>query len=632
MGLAAKKVQHSALNSAHTSARPCDGSLAAMKKLWSALRDLLPLLPGRARQFLLIYIVSTAILSLFDVAAMSLLALIITPVASGAPVTLPFFGELPDDATPWLLLLACALIIVKSALAVMMHAIATKQFAIYEFEIGARMFRAYLGSSWEERSKRSTVEFTRIADTGISVAISGLILSLLTIPGNVLTIVLTLVVLIVAQPVTALLSLAYLGLVAVIINRVVTKRTLKAAEDNLTFSYRVARLLTEMVEALKELTLRGRLGQIQIVVGKHRQGAVKARASLSFLSIIPRYSYEAALIGGFLLIGGVGYLLGGLSAAVVAVALFAAAGIRLIPALTGVQASIITASASVPWVRDVVDDLRNTEANPTDALGGTDLVELPETPSELTLRDISFSYPSGTDAVLLGLDLAVPLGSTLGIVGPSGSGKSTLIDIVLGLRSPTSGTIMIDGTPLADVIHEWRSRIGYVPQRVSLFDGTIGQNVALAWDDDYDREKVEAALEKAQLGALISSREYGIDEPIGERGVALSGGQQQRLGIARALYSDPLILVLDEATSSLDTKTEDDVVRAIKALQGEVTVIAVAHRISTIKDYDQICYLDNGRILGKGTFLELAEAVPQFGLQVQLASLSEREPNIGSTT
>src|SRR5690606_3887852 len=129
--------------------------------------------------------------------------------------------------------------------------------------------------------------------------------------------------------------------------------------------------------------------------------------------------------------------------------------------------------------------------------------------------------------------------------------------------------------------HGWRRRVGYVPQRVALFDGTIGQNVALTWNEDYDREKVAEVLEKAQLTSLLESRAQGIDARIGERGVSLSGGQQQRLGIARALYSDPLVLVLDEATSSLDTKTEDDVVRAIRGLIGEVTLIAVAHRIST---------------------------------------------------
>lgn len=592
-----------------------------MKPLWGALRDLLPLLPGRAKQFLVIYIICTAILALFDVAAMSLLALIISPVASGTPIRIPVFGEFGPEAAPWLLLIACGFIIVKSALAVTMHWIATRQFALYEFEIGARMFRAYLGATWEERSKRSTVEFTRIADTGISVAISGLILSLLTIPGNVLTIVLTLAVLVVAQPVTALISLAYLGIVAVLINQVVTKRSLNAAERNLNFTYSIARLLTEMVESLKELTLRGKLEQIQKLVGTQRQGAVRARASLGFLTVVPRYSYEAALIGGFLLVGGTAYVLGDLTSAVVAVALFAAAGIRLIPSLTGIQSSMINATASVPWVRDVVSDLRGTESNTTDALGGTDAAELPSEPRALALRDIEFRYPAGTDSVLLGLDLSVPLGSSLGIVGPSGSGKSTLIDLLLGLRTPTAGSISIDGTPLPDVVHAWRSRIGYVPQHVTLFDGTIGQNVALTWDEDYDRDKVAEVLQKAQMTSLVASRENGIDERIGERGMSLSGGQRQRLGIARALYSDPLVLVLDEATSSLDTKTEDDVVQALKLLHGEVTLIAVAHRISTIKDYDQICYLDRGRILGTGTFTDLAASLPQFGLQVQLAGL-----------
>jgi ABC-type multidrug transport system fused ATPase/permease subunit len=601
-----------------------------MKHLWSTLRDLLPLLPGRARRFLSIYIVCTGILALFDVAAMSLLVLVISPVAAGNPVKIPLIGELPADATPWLLLIACGLIIVKSALAVAMFAVATKQFAIYEYEIGTRMFRAYLGSSWEERSKRGTVEFTRIADTGISVAISGLVLSLLTIPGNVLTIALTLIVVIVADPVSALVSVVYLGLVAGLINQVVTKRTLRAAQENLDFSFRVATLLTEMVEALKELTLRGRLEQIQVVVGRHRQGAVKARASLAFLSIIPRYSYEAALIGGFVLVGGTSYMLGGLTKAVVAVALFAAAGIRLIPALTGIQSAVISAMASVPWVEDVINDMRGAEASATDALGGTDVADLPETPQALALRGIEFRYPTGVGPVLFGLDLTVPLGSSLAIVGPSGSGKSTLIDLLLGLRVPTSGSIAIDGTPLPEVIHAWRSRIGYVPQRVTLFDGSLGQNVALTWDEDYDRDRVMRVLEKAQLSSLVASREHGIDERMGERGVTLSGGQQQRLGIARALYSDPLILVLDEATSSLDTKTEDDVVKALRALHGEVTLIAVAHRISTIKDYDQICYLDHGRILGKGSFHELAAALPQFGLQVQLAGLSEHERDGGS--
>src|SRR5690606_10223730 len=145
---------------------------------------------------------------------------------------------------------------------------------------------------------------------------------------------------------------------------------------------------------------------------------------------------------------------------------------------------------------------------------------------------------------------------------------------------------------------------------------SIAQNVALTWDDDIDIDRLERALERAQLSSLVSSREGGIHARIGERGVSLSGGQQQRLGIARALYSDPLVLVLDEATRSLDTKTEDDVTQSVRALRGEITLIAVAHRISTIKDFDRIAYVDGGKVLGIDSFDALARTLPQFGLQV----------------
>src|SRR5690606_34564608 len=185
-----------------------------------------------------------------------------------------------------------------------------------------------------------------------------------------------------------------------------------------------------------------------------------------------------------------------------------------------------------------------------------------------------------------------------------------------------SGSIDIDDHPLRSVLRQWRGRVGYVPQRVALFDGTIAQNVALTWSDDIDRDRVQHALERAQLGSLIAGREHGIDERIGERGVSLSGGQQQRLGIARALYTDPLVLVLDEATSSLDTKTEDEVTKAIKELQGQTTLISVAHRLSTIKDSDKICYLDGGVIAAQGTFAEVAAGHSAFGEQVLLAGLS----------
>lgn len=595
-----------------------------MKRIWPVLKDLLPLLPKGAQRYFVGYMIATTAITALDVVAMSLLAVIIGPALTGGQLSLPIIGVVDSSMTAPLALIACALIIIKSILSVLLHWFATRRFARYELEIGDRMFKAYINASWEERSKRTVAEITRIADGGIANTMAGFLLPLMRVPSSIFTFVLIIVVLFVFDPLTALIALAYLGLVALVVHQVVTKRALEAAVVNRNYSYRVAILMTEMMDALKELSLRNRLSEVAELVSANRHHSVRARANGSFLGIVPGFAFEAALIGGVIIIGGFSFWINqpdGLSAALTSVALFATTGFRLIPAITGIQGGIVQATASIPSAKDVIGDLTAAEADMKSSSTPEDAAQLPERPQHLQLTDVHFRYPKATEEVIRGMDLEIPLGSSLGIVGPSGAGKSTLIDLLLGLSAPSSGAVTIDGLPLKDVLRQWRGRVGYVPQRVALFDGTIAQNVALTWNDDIDRERVARALDRAQLTSLVESREHGMDERIGERGVSLSGGQQQRLGIARALYTDPLVLVLDESTSSLDTKTEDEVTKSIKELQGEVTLISVAHRLSTIKDYDRVAYLDGGRIVGQGTFSDLARSVPQFGEQVVLAGL-----------
>lgn len=592
-----------------------------MKSIRNTLAEFLPLLPAGARRFYVGYMVVTSLLTILDVAAMAILALVIAPAVTGGEPSLPVIGKIPSTFTPWLVLTACLLIILKSLLNVGMHWVATKRFASYEFEIGKRLFAAYIHSSWEQRSKRTVAEITRIADAGIGNAVAGFILPLALVPSMATTFVLILGVLFIADPITSLIAMVYLALVAFLVNKLVIRRALEAGQVNRDYSYKVAILMTEMVDALKELSLRNRLDQVAGIVAQNRFHAIRARRNGAFLSILPGFAFEAALIGGLLLIGGAAYATSNLQGAIASIALFAATGFRLIPALNGIQAALVQATASTPGALDVINDMRDSEANIGITAVKNDSGTIPQNPRTLTLDRLEFRYPGSSVDVLKGLSLKIPLGSSLGIVGPSGAGKSTLIDLLLGLSVPTRGTIDVDGQELTTIIRAWRDRVGYVPQRVALFDGTIAQNVALTWDADYDRERVRIALEKARLTQLIDSREFGIDSKIGERGLTLSGGQQQRLGIARALYTDPLVLVLDEATSSLDTKTEDEVTQAIRGLQGEVTLISVAHRLSTIKDYDRVCYLESGRILGMGTFSEVARAIPAFGEQVALAGL-----------
>ncbi|GAA2188525.1 ABC transporter ATP-binding protein [Leucobacter alluvii] len=596
-----------------------------MKSLWRTLRQLFDVMPSGAKPFYVWYSIVTGALAILDTAALGLIVLVVTPLATGGPVTLPLIGELPEEATVWIVLLVCFLFVLKGVLAILLHWVATRRFARYELEIGNRLFHSYAHAQWEDRSKLSTAEVTRIVDISMANTNLGFILPLSQVPGNLLTFISVLAVLVASQPLTALIALVYLLLISFLLLVVVTKRVRTAGAHNRKFGYLVARIMTEMVDALKEITLRGKIDEVGKVISQNRQRATRARANMAFLSVIPKYAFEAALIGGFLLVGGAAYLFNGPEAAIVSVSLFAATGFRMIPAMNAVQSAFNSASANEVYARDVVRFLKEAEASQAAADETTeDSAVLPDNPRALNLKSVDFVYPGSEEAVLRGANLEIPFGSSLAVVGPSGAGKSTLIDMVLGLSRPSEGKIEIDGLELESVVRQWRSRVGYVPQRVTLFDASIAQNVALTWSDDFDAERVTWALERAQLGELLE-RPQGIHAVVGERGSSISGGQQQRLGIARALYTDPLVLVLDEATSALDTATENRVSQAMRSLQGEVTFVTIAHRLATIRDYDQVCYMESGMIRGLGSFDELVATVPEFAHQARLAGLVERK-------
>jgi ABC-type multidrug transport system fused ATPase/permease subunit len=278
-------------------------------------------------------------------------------------------------------------------------------------------------------------------------------------------------------------------------------------------------------------------------------------------------------------------------------------------------------ASSEPQARAVLAEIERSESNTIDD-EEVDLEELSSNPANITLSDVTFQYGPGTANALNEVSLSIAFGSTVAFVGSSGAGKSTIIDILLGLMRPTSGDVTIDGVALERLTRSWRSHVAYVPQDVALFDSTVAQNVALTWTNDFDEDKVREALSQAQLLETIESRDGGIFAQVGERGLSLSGGQRQRLGIARALYAKPLFLVMDEATSSLDTATEAAVGDAIRSLKGSMTIVTVAHRLATVKEADQIFFMRDGYLVESGTFKELIAKVPDFANQAKLAGLN----------
>lgn len=594
-----------------------------MKLIARTLKQLVPLLPVKAQRFLWFYVVASASLAMLDVAALSLLAISLGAMISAQPIDLPLLGRVSQDGYIWIIASVSLLIIAKSLISLGLQWFATRRFADFELEIGDRLFDAYIRAPWTERLKRSTAELVRLADVGIATTISAFLLPSLTLPTLILTTVAIFGVIIVAQPITAIVTVVYLGGIGLLLSLVVSRKAVQAGRTNRDYSFKVATLMTDMVSALKEITLRNKAGEVAAVVHANRRYTSRSRSNLNFLTSVPKFVLDAALVGGFLLVGGVAFLSGegGLDAALAAVALFGVAGFRLVPSLTSFQSVMTGTHASYPNVQAVIGDIHAAREYVENAerVGHEPLASEPR---ELVLKNVGFTYPGSALPSLTGVDLRLPLGSTLALVGASGSGKTTLVDLILGLLVSSSGEVTLDGVPLDRVLAAWRSRVGYVPQDVALFDGTIAQNVALDWDNSYDPELVEQALRRAQLWSVVASRDEGMRSRIGERGLTLSGGQRQRLGIARALYGDPLVLVMDEATSALDTKTEAEVSAAINALRGDVTIVSVAHRLSTIRENDQICFMREGTVVANGTFDELVAQVPDFAEQANLAGLS----------
>ena len=314
---------------------------------------------------------------------------------------------------------------------------------------------------------------------------------------------------------------------------------------------------------------------------RERAAAFEAKRLVNFLNDLPKYLFE------ILFVVGIGLLVlatasdTGTKSALTTVALFTVAGYRLLPSFVRASAALNSARSGHRAADLVMADIRESR----DFLASRPAVDEAFTfRSRIELADVTFVYPGSHTPAVTGVTIGIPAGSSLALVGSSGSGKSTLVDLILGFQAPSSGAVLVDSRDLRTLGASWQRRIGYVPQDVYLTDGELWENIAYGEDwNDVDQDELQLAIVRAQLGDFVGTLDDGIHATIGERGAHLSGGQRQRIGIARALYRRPQVLVLDEATSALDTITERRVTDTIDALHGEVTVIIVAHRLSTVR-------------------------------------------------
>ena len=446
---------------------------------------------------------------------------------------------------------------------------------------------------------------------------------------QLLTVAFISVALIISAPVVSLVLIVIIVLASVAflcLTRPVNERISREGMASTEAGYNAT---FDAFGAIKETQLRHSYDYFMSAIAPPERTNAYLQRTAGFLSSLPKQLMEILFMVGLVLAFLVAAWLGQSGSILGSLALLVGGAFRMLPTIAGFLGSLNGMRQGEAGTREFVEDKLAARRASTWRTGSVaQPCAAPARPlvlhHEIRAEDIRFRYSTGAPEVLSGISLTIPAGRTTALVGGSGAGKSTLLDLIMGLQRPTSGRLLVDGTDVVTNLAGWQSNIGVVPQEVFLTDRTIAENVAFdCAKEDIDEALVEQALRQADIWDFVREQPEGIWSSFGERGRRLSGGQRQRIGIARALYRRPSVLVLDEATSALDNETEARIAETITALGKEITVIIVAHRLSTVRDADMIAFLVDGTVEATGTFAQLQERSEGFRRLVELASLEE---------
>ena len=438
------------------------------------------------------------------------------------------------------------------------------------------------------------------------------------------------------DPVAATAISLYIFAFIVIIQFIIGKKLKEIGRAVMKGSIATSTAVLDAVESFKEVSVLRRqthfLGKFTIA----RMLLAKTKARELFLRTVPRIVIEQSLMLGVLGFVGWQVLFGDITSNVASVGVFIAGSVRLMGAILPIQnsyASLKSTHIKADMAIEILEKHRDKRGDPDTRKARRALREQPLLTGireqsgggvSITATDVSYAYPDAAEYAVKGVSLEVKEGDFVALVGPSGAGKTTMADLLLGLHRPTDGTVLIDGRSPVEVRQTDPGLISYVPQKPGMVAGTIGENVALGVDEDkIDRDQVHRALELAGLKDVIDSIPGGIDSDLGKQSDALSGGQLQRLGLARALYPNPRVIILDEATSALDAKTESEVTKNIRSLKNEVTIVVIAHRLSTVQHADCVYAMEGGKVVGSGPFKKVRKEVPMIEEYVQLMSFED---------
>jgi len=486
-------------------------------------------------------------------------------------------------------------------------------------QISANLITRLLSQPLLMVKKRSSQEILYAVTTGVSLLTLQVLAPAVIVISDLSLLLIMGIGLYVIDPITATGTFLIFAFVGYFLNRFTNTRARKLGELSSTLNIASNQKIVEVLGSYRELVVGNRRHYYERKIRDFRYSLANSSAELSFLPYVSKYAIELAVISGSLFVGLIAFISQDAVRAMSILTMFLAAGTRIAPAVLRVQQGFITIRGSLGQSQptlDLIDSLKGIPSieNFDDKVKDKYEGFIPE----IRASKVSFSYPDKSTPALSEISFNIQAGSTVALVGTSGAGKTTLIDVLLGIIHQDSGEVLISGLPPLEAIAKWPGAISYLPQDIVITTGSIRENVALGYPpQEATDESVFKALRVAHLDEFVLHLRDGLETQVGENGAKLSGGQRQRLGIARSMFTSPRLLVLDEATSSLDGGTEASVSKQIESLRGSITIIMIAHRLSTIKSADLVIYISEGKIAAMGSFDQVRAIVPEFDKQVQ---------------
>ena len=490
-------------------------------------------------------------------------------------------------------------------------------------QISSVLISKLLGQSLLKVQERSSQQTIYALTNGVSTISVGVLGTMVYLISDISLLIILSIGLFVVDPTIAFSTLFIFGLIGFLLYRIMHVRVKELGNKQAELSIRSAEKLLEVLNSYRELVVRNRRYYYAKQFQDVRLELSNILAENTFRQNISKYVMEMTIVFGALLISAIQFSTQTASHAVAVLAIFLVASTRIGPAVLRVQSGLLQIRASIGSAGPTLEMIEElgSEESIEKVSDSVDTVH-DGFVAEIKVENASFTYPDSSAPAIKNVNLVVEPGSIVAIVGPSGAGKTTLVDLMLGVLKPDLGTVRISGKEPLQAVALWPGAMSYVPQDVVITNSTIAENITMGFPEDVSHaELTEEALFVSQLNDFVRTLPGGLSTPVGDRGTSISGGQRQRLGIARGMFTKPSLLILDEATSALDGETEANISHAIQNMKGTATVVMIAHRLSTVRNVDQVIYMDGGEVRAIGTFDEVREMITDFDKQAKLMGL-----------